>query len=41
MKLKIPKQRILWGMNPTSRVISNEKKYNRQESIKKSIREAI
>jgi len=38
MKIIRPKQRVLWGMNPRSRVISNKKIYNRQKSIKDVIR---
>jgi len=38
MKITKPKQRVLWGMNPRSRVISNKKIYNRQKAIKDVIR---
>jgi len=39
MKIKQPKQCIFWGINPRSRLISNKKIYNRQETIKAMIRE--
>ena len=38
MKITKPKKRVLWGMNPGSRVISNKKTYNRQKAIKDIIR---
>ena len=38
MKITKLKQRILWGMNPRSRVINNKKTYNRQKAIKNIIR---
>ena len=38
MKITKPKQRVLWGMIPRSRVISNKKIYNRQKAIKDTIR---
>ena len=38
MKITKPKQRVLWGMNPRSRVIKNKKIYNRQKAIKDVIR---
>jgi len=38
MKITKPKQRVLCGMNPRSRVISNKKIYNRQKDIKNIIR---
>ena len=38
MKITKPKQRVIWGMNPRSRVISNKKIYNRQKAIKNVIR---
>lgn len=38
MKITKTKQRVLWGMNPRSRVISNKKIYNRQKDIKNIIR---
>ncbi len=30
IKVKKPKQRVLWGFNPTSRVIKNRKIYSRK-----------
>ena len=38
MKITKPKQRVFWGMNPRSRVISNKKIYNRQKDIKNIIK---
>jgi len=38
MKITKPKQRVIWGMNPRSHVISNKKIYNRQKAIKDIIR---
>ncbi len=38
MKIIKSKQRVLWGMNPRSRVIKNRKIYNRQKTIKDVIK---
>ena len=30
IKIKKPKQRVVWGFNPTTRVIKNKKVYSRK-----------
>jgi len=31
IKIKKPKQRVIWGFNPVSRVLPNKKRYNRKK----------
>ncbi|MCF6245430.1 MAG: hypothetical protein L3J43_10410 [Sulfurovum sp.] len=31
MKIKTPKQRIVWGFSPVSRIVPSKKRYNRKK----------